>query len=394
MAGRIEEWHPGDSFFMYRRGRTAIETGAGSTKLTYAQREAVASVVGEFTDFIPNEHNTGLLPGYDYGDLTPVTTNFTANAGATYENMIFYCQVTMARGASGVGATFRNCVFAGIDPDTIASANKNSNWPGFTGSFTYNYATDSTPVRAADSDTLQYVVEDCEVNPGAWFGDNGATPPGGARTGDRNLKLRSCLGFRGGNGTIKRTQIRNTQDGITATQAMTGAGDTSYFHVLGVWIYDVIFYKTTSGNGNTPNEHWQIEGTHSDTIQFTFMMNMIVEGCRLKATGNSAIMLQREVTTQYIENIIVRYTIFEFDVNFQATAYAFNMSSSGNVGTGEEYSDSAFHDLTFIGGPGRNAIAPTTYHSLFTAGTNKVGTWVVEGESFTRGSNITVAAGA
>lgn len=373
-----------------RRGRADIPLsfGGGGSKLNYAQREALGSVAGEFQNFVPNNDNTGLLPGYDYGDLTPVTTNFTATGGQLYENMIFYCQVMMTRASSGEGPRFRNCVFAGIDPDTIASATKTDNRSGGT-SRTYLYATDSTPVRSADNNTLQYIVEDCEVNPGAWFGDNGATPPGGVRGGNRHLKLRSCLGFRGGNGILKRTQIRNCQDGITATQAMIDENDTSFFHVLGVWIYDMIFYKTT--NGTDPTDHWQQEGTHSDNIQFTFMKNMIVEGCRLKCSGNSGVMLQRENTAQYIENITIRYTIFEFDQNFLPNSYAFNMYSAGNTGTGTAYANSSFHHLRFIGGNGRNIVATPMYHGLFS--NNNVATWAVEGQSLNIGAAVNPANG-
>ena len=281
-----------DGISLVGSGGGAADPGTGG-RLTYAQRESLT-----FGNYVPNASNTGLLPGYTYGDLEPVTTNFTAAAGTTYENKAFYCQVTMARGSFGTGPTFRNCLFAGVDPDTIASAAKTDNRDGV--SRVYQYAADTTPARSADNDTLQWLTEDCVLDPGAWFE---STAPGGARTGNMNLKLRSCLGWRGGNGTHKRLEVKNAQDGLTVVQAAASSSDPSFYNLFGVWVHDILHYSGA--------DHWQAEGTHDDSIQFHFIKNMLVRGCRIEVSHNAGAMIQLENAAQYLENIIIEDTIFE-----------------------------------------------------------------------------------
>lgn len=353
-------------------------------RLSYAEREALVATEADWGTYIPNERNTALLPGWSVADLTPVypapgQTWITLTEGSVYEDVIFWCEVRMPRGDDGTGPTLRNYAIAGQDPDTIGSAWKTDNRDEQ--SKLYEYAEDSQCIRAYDDDVLQWHCEDGLHDPGLWFTD---LAPGGARTGNMAYKLRSSLGVRGGSGTLKRVQFRNSQDHVSINQPSAGgASDPSFMHVLGCLLDPTLHYSGA--------DHWQAEGTHDDNIQFHRGKNIKILGNRITRAGrNSGVMLIQEVSAA--ANDLIEFVEIKRNVIEGASGLSEYGINHGVKHT-NDYSSTVIEDNDFLErADGKYIIRPTAYAGSY--GTNHTAVWDVEGVSLTRTGTVTPATGA
>jgi len=338
---------------------------SSNIKLNREQREVL--IIG---DYIPNESNTGLLPGWTPNYLeqvipsTPTSKYIYLNPGL-YENKIFWCEVRIPdNGISGV--TFRNCIFAGADPELIGN----------------DYMNGSYGLYCATNNITQWEMYDCKFDASAWF-DPSLNPPGGARTGNMSFKLRSTSGVRGGSGTMRRCEITNVQDGFSLIQYSLDESDTSYLTIEGNWIHKMIFYK---GAG-----HAQPEGTHSDVIQFNIGRNITIRGNRLggfsdaygynQTTGynsgddarNSTIMLKQEVSSlpiDKLQHIIIEKNLFEGGI------YCINHAAANS----NSFETTQIKNNWFIQrSPANYVICPKAWLDCYS--NNKIVTWNVEGVS-------------
>lgn len=332
-------------------------------KLTREQREVL-----NFGDYIPNESNTGLLPDWKVDNLerviptTPTTKYITLSSGL-YENKIFWCGVQIPNDGT-TKIIFRNCFFAGVDPEIIGN----------------NYANGSYALYCDGNNTAQWEMYDCKIDASAWF-DASLNPPGGTRAGNMSFKLRSTSGVRGGSGTMRRCEITNVQDGFSVVQYTLNESDASYLTLEGNWIHKMIFYK---GEG-----HSQPEGTHSDVIQFHVGRNITIRGNRLGGISgtygyeqnpgynsgddakNSVIMLKQEVSSDAIyklQNILIEKNVFE------GGFYAINHAAARN----NSFETTQIKDNWFIlRSPTYYVIRPKVWADRYK--NNKIATWNTEG---------------
>ena len=359
-----------NSALIAQLSNSSFESWEGSSiKLTQEQRESL--IIGEY---IPNESNTGLLPGWKPEMLErviPSTEKFISLAPGLYENKIFWCEVRIPNnGASGV--TFRNCLFAGWDPGEIGDATGGGQ-PG----------RDATQaLQCWNNNIAQWAMYDCKIDASAWF-DASLNPPGGARAGNMSYKLRSVAGFRGGSGTVCRCEITSVQDGIGIIQYSANEEDNSFLKIEGNWIHKMIFYK---GVG-----HHQPEGTHSDCIQFHIGRNITIRGNRIGGiydsygyaqnpaynsgddAKNSIIMLKQEVNNlpiNKLQNVLIEKNVFE------GGFYAINHAAAN----GNSFETTQIENNWFIQRfPTYYVIRPDAFSYCYI--NNKIATWNVEGVS-------------
>lgn len=373
-------WYAATDGYLHhtKTGEIGPQWDLGDLRLTREQRIAL----GDPGDYIPTEYNTGLYYGWRPADMTPVypvgsNVHITLTPG-TYENRIFWGEVRIQNNGSGP-VVMRNCVLAGQDPETIGSATKTDNRDNQ--SKTYQYAVDSQALRAFDTNHQQWVMEDCLVDPGVWWNADWS-PPGGPRIGNIAYKLRSCLGIRGGSGTILRCRLRNMQDLITVNQpALNGSDDPSFFHILSSLLDEPLYY--------TGADHWQAEGTHSDSIQFHRGKNIHIIGNRIRAGHNAGVMLLQEVSSgpnDLIENVLITKNVFE----------GVSGSSGYGINHGEKYANpytsTEIYDNDFIARADEKYIIARQKY-LGSYGTNRVATWDTPGVSLTHTGTVTIANG-
>jgi len=352
---------------------------SSNTKLTKSQRESL--IIGKY---IPNETNTGLLPGYTPDNLeqvVPPTGSYEIKlTEGYYENKIFWGQVNINKVRTGK-VTFRNCFFAGCDPDKIPAGYKKND------ATLYKYYKETYGLICDDRLITQWEMQDCKFDPSVWFDASIVHPGDYTRTGNMSFMLRSTAGIRGGSGTIKRCEITNVQDGFSIVQwASDIKGDLSFLTIEGCWIHKMIFYK---GVG-----HPQPEGTHSDCIQFHVGRNITIRGNRIggayDAFGyeqdpsynsgddvkNSGIMLQQEVDSQSINkllNIVIEENLFE---GAKSGAYNINHSPKYN----NSFETTQIKNNRFIQrSPAHYVIRPKLWADRYS--NNKIVTWKVEGVS-------------
>lgn len=355
-------------------------------KLTLAEREALV-----FGDYIPNETNTGLLPGWTISMLdrvVPSTGYHVSLSPGLYENKLFWCEVRIPNNGTAA-VIFRNCVFAGYDPDAIGDNTSGGSQPGRDA---------SQGIQCYGNNIFQWEVYDSRFDASLWF-DASNNPPGGARTRNMSYKLRSTSGIRGGSGTVRRCEITNVQDGISIIQSAVNDADASFLTIEGNWIHKIIFYK---GNG-----HHQPEGTHSDGIQFHTGRNITIRGNRIGGpydphgyaqnpsynsgddVYNAGIMLQQEVSSANnvrLENILIEKNVFE-----GGRSGGYNINHSYKYTT--NHATTKIRDNWFIlRNPTHYVIRPSAWANRYE--NNKVATWIVEGVSFSAGSEIYYKNGA
>jgi hypothetical protein len=347
-------------------------------KLTRAEREAL--VLG---DYIPNETNTGLLPGWTISMLErvlPTSGNHVSLAPGLYENKIFWCEVRIAYGTAPV--IFRNCVFAGPNPDAIGDATGGGQLGRDGGQ----------GLRCWGSTIFQWEMYDSKIDPSVWF-DASNNPPDGACSGNMSYKLRHIIGIAGGSGTVRRCEITNVGDGIGIIQTAENDADVSFYTIEGNWIHKMIFYK---GAG-----HHQPEGTHADGIQFHTGRNITIRGNRIGGAYspdgyaqdpsynlgddiyNAGIMLQQEVSSDNnhrLENILIEKNLFE-----GGRPGGYNINHSYKFTT--NHATTRIRDNKFIlRSPTHYVIRPSAWANRYI--NNKFATWNVEGVSITVGNEI------
>lgn len=340
-------------------------------KLTREQREAL--IPG---DYIPNESNTGLLPGWSADNLEQVmpassVEKYIILYPGIYENKIFWGGVRILNNTTG-SVILRNCFISGVDPELIGN----------------NYMNETYAFFCDGNNIAQWEIVDCKIDAFAWF-DSSFNPPGGARTGNMSYKLRSTSGIRGGSGTVRRCEITNTQDGFSVVQYTLDETDPSYLTIEGSWIHKMIFYK---GDG-----HSQPEGTHSDVIQFHIGRNISIRGNRLGGiydpygysqypgynsgddAKNSVIMLKQEVSSDAIyklQNIIIEKNIFE------GGFFSINHAAARN----NSFETTQIKDNWFIlKNPADYVIRPKEWADRYS--NNKIATWKEEGVSLHYSAN-------
>lgn len=256
---------------------TAVQTQNGTIELIDAVSQTLsdpgaarrALVAGTYC---PSASTTGPIPGTQ---LRRIDGDVVASAdGQVIENLEVFGSINLR---SFTGVTIRNCVVWG----TMATG------------------TDTAFIIFGSENGRSAVIEDCRLN------------------GRGNVW---CSGVRGGNYTMRRTEITNASDGVSLTSQI---GNVT---VEACWIHNGYYMEWSADTPNMPKQGGNY--THVDGVQFhrgknyTFRGNMI-GGTRCPAkyqTGalaqiqaaddmyNSAFMIKQEVdntAANKIENVLI-----------------------------------------------------------------------------------------
>lgn len=391
--------------------RVGGTSGGGGTpppdgRLTLAQREALDVTYGE-GQWFPTHDRVGLLPGWtpqaapNGQQWTHVysTSMVTLPVGLT-ENTIYWCS-TQPPSSSFGGATLRNCILTGQDPDTIPSqvaTPDQDGWPAGTdlSSRTYLYHTGTYCLYPALGGRARVEMYDSLMDRGLWYDATmnaaraaAGVPNTAARTQNMNWQLRSTAGVHGGNFIVKRCVVRNNQDHFHLAQQ----GDIALDRITRI-VSNIIEEPIWFDPQGDVTLHTQPEGPHSDDIQFSYTKHGKILGNWLVVGHNAGMMIQSENATHGIEDLEVAYNIFDFNPAGTSN-YGVNMTNKN----GEEFVGDTFHDNAFLPNPnpaktnGGHAIVNTSLMSKWQDGTNRLATWNVVGESVTLGAAISVKNG-
>lgn len=217
--------------------------------------------------YVPNDPlYTGLLPGWTPAMLDPVypttsggaynpTGYINITSPGPYVNKIFWGQVRMA---SSTLPVFRNCVFAGHEPSWLPSSVYGS-------------------IQCYGTSGRQWLVEDSLIDDGMWMRtDVPSIPHTPFDFSTWQINKRRSVGVHGGRGTLRRTEVRNVQDGWNSAANITVEGNSIYEDAFTAiedcWFHDGMYYRDINV---MPTLH---EGTHCDAFQTGVGRNYSIVG--------------------------------------------------------------------------------------------------------------------
>ncbi|MGV9001438.1 MAG: hypothetical protein ACOH18_00560 [Candidatus Saccharimonadaceae bacterium] len=324
--------------------------GSGGPSVITSSPSSASRVNPTRGTYTPNSNQyAGLLPGWTPDMLTPVYANssgyISISTPGPHVNKIFWGQVRMV---SSTLPIFRNCVFAGPIPTTLAS-------------------TTSGAIRCYGTGYYQWTLEDCLIDAAVWL-----TPisPISVSLETWKVNTRRNVGVHGGRGTMRRCEIKNVVDGVNSVQSISVLGDPVYENAFTLledcWIHQMHYYRDASVMPTLP------EGTHSDCFQTSVGKHLTLNGCYLGGfrdpvgygtyydgvpaspdssigynsgddAWNSCMMIEQEVDTQ--EKNILDYVEVK-NCFFEGGTYSINhhyVSSRPNL-----MSNSSFHNNYFV----------------------------------------------
>jgi|GEM_PF-5325145 hypothetical protein len=364
-------------------------------KLSVAERDQLhvdCVNAGQIT-YIPSVASTGLLPGIDPTDLTPVgdgTTEVAAVWGTTQRtNQIIWGQLNPSTSSQ---SSLYNCWVAGPRPDLV-DANPNS----------------TGMIREVSNSARVWKAQHTVFNPWAWTMPE-LNPPGGAWSVEDFLYLaKNSIGIRGGRFQLDNCEVTGTQDPFnifsTLTSSTTDELITNSAYMRHCWLHAALYYRG-------PLYPSQPEGTHSDLFQwsrpqyFTQEYNMFggpdgdLSGYALtpsKETSdgahNSGNMAQQENpggALGYVQHVTVRRNIYWQHTGAESNGYNinhyYNQSYPNNMAT-VDFTD----NLHVRRSDGKYVIVSSAYHDLH------VGHRIIDmnegGTSWTDGGAVTLTGG-